>query len=72
MVCPFFTDTKVINYETAKTSDLARFGRYFSNLLDLGVSIAPSQFEGMFVSAVHSDEDIETTISTHYEALKRL
>lgn len=72
MVCPFFTETKVINYETAKTSDLQRFGRYFANLLDLGVSVAPSQFEGMFVSAVHTDEDIEATIGAHYEALKRL
>lgn len=72
MVCPFFTDTKVINYETAKTSDLNRFGRYFGHMLDLGVSIAPSQYEGMFVSAVHSDEDIETTIEAQYEALKRL
>jgi glutamate-1-semialdehyde 2,1-aminomutase len=72
MVCPFFTDAKVINYETAKTSDLSRFGRYFANMLDLGVSIAPSQFEGMFVSAVHSNEDIEMTIGAHYEALKQL
>ncbi|PYI52214.1 glutamate-1-semialdehyde 2,1-aminomutase [Paenibacillus flagellatus] len=71
MVCPFFTATKVVNYETAKTSDLARFGRYFGALLDLGVSVAPSQFEGMFVSAAHTDEDIETTIGAHYEALKR-
>lgn len=72
MVCPFFTDTHVINYETAKTSDLARFAKYFGNLLDLGISVAPSQFEGMFVSAAHTDEDIETTIGAHYEALKRL
>lgn len=72
MVCPFFTETKVINYDTAKTSDLAKFGRYFGNMLDLGVSVAPSQFEGMFVSAVHTDEDIEATIVAHYEALKRL
>lgn len=72
MVCPFFTDTRVINYETAKTSDLARFAKYFGHLLDLGISVAPSQFEGMFVSAAHTDEDIETTIGAHYEALKRL
>jgi glutamate-1-semialdehyde 2,1-aminomutase len=41
-------------------------------MLDLGVSVAPSQFEGMFVSTAHSDEDIELTIEAHYEALKRL
>ncbi|WP_282941261.1 glutamate-1-semialdehyde 2,1-aminomutase [Paenibacillus sp. RC67] len=72
MICPFFTDQKVINYETAKTSDLDRFNRYFAALLDLGVSVAPSQFEGMFVSTAHSDEDIEATIAAHYEALKQL
>ena len=72
MVCPFFTATKVVNYVTAKTSDLQRFNRYFAAMLDLGVSVAPSQFEGMFVSLAHSDEDIEATIEAHREALKRL
>lgn len=72
MVCPFFTETAVTNYDTAKTSDLGRFNAYFGHLLDLGVSVAPSQFEGMFVSTVHSDADIETTIEAHREALKRL
>ncbi|MFS0839926.1 glutamate-1-semialdehyde 2,1-aminomutase [Paenibacillus sp. 1P03SA] len=72
MVCPFFTEQDVVNYETAKTSDLSVFNRYFGNLLDLGVSVAPSQFEGMFVSAAHTDEDIEATIEANREALKRL
>jgi glutamate-1-semialdehyde 2,1-aminomutase len=72
MVCPFFTDTFVINYDTAKTSDLARFKAYFAAMLDLGVSIAPSQFEGMFVSAVHTNEDIDATIEAHDKALSRL
>lgn len=70
MVCPFFTEQKVINYETAKTSDLQRFSRVFGRLLDRGVSVAPSQFEGMFVSLAHTDEDIERTIEAHREALK--
>ncbi|OMF31657.1 glutamate-1-semialdehyde-2,1-aminomutase [Paenibacillus sp. FSL H8-0548] len=72
MVCPFFTDTFVINFETAKTSDLERFKSYFSSMLDLGVSVAPSQFEGMFVSAVHTDEDIDATIAAHDTAFSRL
>ncbi|WP_261304819.1 glutamate-1-semialdehyde 2,1-aminomutase [Paenibacillus andongensis] len=72
MICPFFTEQKVTNYDTAKTSDLAKFNAYFGHLLDLGVSVAPSQFEGMFVSTVHSDEDIDATIDAHREALKRL
>ncbi|CAM4194714.1 glutamate-1-semialdehyde 2,1-aminomutase [Paenibacillus endophyticus] len=72
MVCPFFTETTVINFESAKTSDLERFKAYFASMLDLGVSVAPSQFEGMFVSAVHTDEDIDATIEAHYVALGRL
>ncbi|MFF2156254.1 glutamate-1-semialdehyde 2,1-aminomutase [Paenibacillus chitinolyticus] len=72
MVCPFFTEQKVVNYDTAKTSDLSVFNRYFGHLLDLGISVAPSQFEGMFVSAAHTDEDIEATIEANREALKRL
>lgn len=72
MVCPFFTEQTVINYESAKTSDLERFKTYFAAMLDLGVSIAPSQFEGMFVSTVHSDEDIEATIAAHDAAFARL
>ncbi|TDF97626.1 glutamate-1-semialdehyde 2,1-aminomutase [Paenibacillus piri] len=70
MICPFFTDRQVTDYETAKTSDLQKFNRYFAALLDYGISIAPSQYEGMFVSTAHTDEDIEATIQAHYHALK--
>ncbi len=69
MVCPFFTAEAVVNYETAKTSDLQRFNRYFAAMLDQGVNLAPSQFEGMFVSLAHSDEDIDYTIEAHGKAL---
>jgi glutamate-1-semialdehyde 2,1-aminomutase len=72
MVCLFFTDTPVINYETAKTSDLKRFSAYFHYMLEEGVMIPPSQFEGMFVSLAHSDEDIERTIEASYNAMKKL
>ncbi|GIQ70194.1 glutamate-1-semialdehyde 2,1-aminomutase [Xylanibacillus composti] len=72
MICPFFTEQRVINYDTAKTADLSLFNRYFAALLDLGVSVAPSQFEGMFVSTAHSDEDIAFTIEAHRKALKQL
>jgi len=72
MVCLFFTETPVVNYETAKTSDLTRFSAYFQYLLEEGVMIPPSQFEGMFVSLAHTDEDIERTIEASYKAMKRL
>ncbi|WP_405116382.1 glutamate-1-semialdehyde 2,1-aminomutase [Paenibacillus sp. FSL K6-1217] len=72
MVCPFFTEEPVTNFETAKTSDLERFKRYFGKMLDQGISVPPSQFEGMFVSAAHSEQDIDDTIEGHYQALKSL
>jgi glutamate-1-semialdehyde 2,1-aminomutase len=72
MVCPFFTEGPVVNYDTAKTSDIPRFTKYFGNLIEEGVSVAPSQFEGMFVSAAHSIEDIDATIEANYNALKQL
>jgi glutamate-1-semialdehyde 2,1-aminomutase len=72
MVCLFFTETPVVNYETAKTSDLERFSRYFRYLLEEGVMIPPSQFEGMFVSLAHTEADIERTIEASYQAMKKL
>lgn len=71
MVCPFFTEGPVVNYETAKSSDLQRFNRYFAAMLDLGISVPPSQFEGMFMSLAHTDADIEYTIEAHGKALER-
>ncbi|MHA7962522.1 glutamate-1-semialdehyde 2,1-aminomutase [Paenibacillus sp. CAU 1782] len=72
MVCPFFTEQTVTDYEGAKSSNLEQFKAYFASMLELGVSIAPSQFEGMFVSAVHSDADLDETIAANDEALSRL
>src|SRR5690606_36827507 len=50
----FFTDRKVTDFVSAKTSDTARFGRYFQSMLNAGVYLAPSQFEAMFISAAIS------------------
>ncbi|MNJ36264.1 glutamate-1-semialdehyde 2,1-aminomutase [Paenibacillus bouchesdurhonensis] len=72
MVCPFFTDEQVVNYDTAKSSDLDLFRRYFAAMVQEGINIAPSQFEGMFVSGVHSEEDIGSTIEAHRRALQKL
>ena len=72
MVCLFFTDQPVVNYEVAKTSDLERFAAYFRYMVEEGVSLPPSQFEGMFVSTAHSDEDIEKTIEASRRALSKL
>ncbi|MBO8172526.1 MAG: glutamate-1-semialdehyde 2,1-aminomutase [Bacillaceae bacterium] len=72
MVCLFFTSEDVINYDQAKTADTEMFARYFRNMLEEGIYLAPSQFEGMFVSTAHSDEDIERTLEASRRALSRL
>jgi glutamate-1-semialdehyde 2,1-aminomutase len=58
----FFTTQEVTAWEAAKTSDTARFGRFFHHLLEHGVYFPPSQFEAAFLSAAHSDDDIDATI----------
>ncbi len=70
MICPFFTEGPVVNYDTARAADAARFRSVFGRLLDGGVSIAPSAYEGWFVSTAHSEADIDRTIETHHTALQ--
>lgn len=61
LLCGFFTDRQVKNYDDALTSDTKKYAEFFRFLLNKGIYTAPSQFEAMFVSAAHSDEDIEKT-----------
>jgi glutamate-1-semialdehyde 2,1-aminomutase len=64
----FFTDGPVTDYESAKRSDTARFGRFFRAMLERGVYLPPSQFEAAFVSAAHTEEDIRQTIAAARDA----
>ncbi len=64
----FFTDGPVTDYESAKRSDTARVGRFFRAMLERGVYLAPSQFEAAFVSAAHTEEDIQQTVAAAREA----
>ena len=57
----FFTDTPVTDYESAVTADRAQYAHFFNYLLENGIYTAPSQFEAMFVSYAHTDEDIAKT-----------
>lgn len=58
----FFTDTPVVDYESALTSDTTRYAKYFNYMLEHGVYVAPSQFESMFVSDAHTDADVKATV----------
>ncbi|MEZ4579924.1 MAG: hypothetical protein R2875_18485 [Desulfobacterales bacterium] len=58
----FFTAGPVTDFETAKMSDLDKFTAYYQKMLEKGIYLAPSQFEALFVSAAHTDEDIDVTI----------
>lgn len=62
MVGVFFTDQPVTNFEKAQTSDLELFKKYYQGMIEAGVFLPPSQFEGLFMSTAHTDEDIEKTI----------
>lgn len=55
----FFTETPVVDYQSAKTSDTAAFSKYFEYMLEHGVHLAPSQFEAIFLSDAHTEEDIQ-------------
>ena len=61
--CLFFTDQPVTDYATAKTSDTVRFSHYFKKMLGDGVYLAPSQFEAMFLSAAHTEADVDFTLN---------
>ncbi len=59
----FFTSEDVTDYASATSSDTSKYALYFNKMLEQGIYLAPSQFEAMFVSYAHSDEDLAATIS---------
>lgn len=68
----FFTPEEVKSYEDVRKSDINWFKQYFLEMLKLGVFVPPSQFETCFLSAAHSDEDIEKTVEAMKKALSAL
>ena len=70
MFSMFFTDQQITNFESVKTCDTNFFKSYFNALLEEGIYIAPSQFEAGFMSAIHSDKEIDQTIDANLKALK--
>ncbi|TCJ03094.1 glutamate-1-semialdehyde 2,1-aminomutase [Cytobacillus praedii] len=72
MIGFFFTNEQVINYDKAKASNLDYFAAYYREMANQGVFLPPSQFEGLFLSTEHSDEDIEKTLQAIEIAFSKL
>lgn len=72
LLAPFFTPTAVTRFVDAKGSDVERYARYFRGMLEGGVSLAPAQFEAMFVSGAHTRAELDATLAAAEEALRGL
>lgn len=72
MMTLFFTEEEVSGYKSAVKSDTVLYGRYFHEMLNRGIYLAPAQFEAAFLSTAHSALDLERTINANYEALKSI
>lgn len=72
MMSLFFTDKAVNYYEDVMTSDTNLYAKYFKSMLKQGIIIAPAQFEAIFLNISLTDEDIDYTIKSNYNALKNL
>lgn len=68
----FFTEGPIHNFEDAKKSDTAKFGRFHRGMLEQGVYLAPSQFEAGFTSLAHTDEDIDRTLEAARAVMQTL
>ena len=68
----FFAADPVRNYADAKRSDTKRYARFFREMLDRGIFLAPSQFEAAFLSAAHTAADIEQTLAAARESLQAM
>jgi glutamate-1-semialdehyde 2,1-aminomutase len=68
----FFTDRQVHNFDDAKTCDLETFSNFYKGMRQQGIYIAPSQYEALFLSTAHSNEDIDATAAAAQRVLKEL
>jgi glutamate-1-semialdehyde 2,1-aminomutase len=68
----FFAAQPVTDYAGAKKSDTKAFARFFQAMLARGILLPPSQYEALFVSAAHSDSDIQRTIQAAHDSLKAI
>jgi glutamate-1-semialdehyde 2,1-aminomutase len=66
----FFAHGPIHNYSDAKNSDTAQFAKFFQEMLARGIFLPPSQYEALFVSAAHTDADIDRTIHAAHESFR--
>ncbi|MDW0109661.1 glutamate-1-semialdehyde 2,1-aminomutase [Sporosarcina aquimarina] len=72
MIGFFFTNEEVIDYESAKTSDLKLFAEYYRLMAEEGIFLPPSQFEGMFLSSAHTEAHIAKTVEAFHKVFGQL
>jgi glutamate-1-semialdehyde 2,1-aminomutase len=68
----FFTPGPVTDFDSALRADRERFAAFFRAMLERGILFPPAQFEAAFLSAAHTERDIETTLSAAREAFALL
>jgi len=72
MFTTFFTSQAVVDWPTANQSNRERYGKFFHRMLELGVYLAPSQFEAAFVSTAHTEAVIDQTIAAAAKAFSSM
>ena len=72
MIGFFFTNENVIDFASAKTSDLQLFAEYFRLMAEEGIFLPPSQFEGLFISTAHTEEHIAKTVAAFHKVFAQL
>ena len=72
MATLFFTDRPVKSFRDAQSCDTQKFAAYFRAMLAAGIYLPPSQFEAFFISAAHTEEDIDRTIAANRAALEEV
>ena len=72
LVSPFFTGQTVASFDDVVTSDRDAYARYFAAMLDEGIYLAPAQFEAMFASDAHTEDDLKKTLAAVSRTLEKL
>jgi glutamate-1-semialdehyde 2,1-aminomutase len=72
MGCLFFTEQRVVDFDSAQTADTQKFAHMFCAMLERGVYLAPSQFEAAFVSLAHDQKDIDKTLAAADEVFREI